>query len=143
MSLIAEKGKSRDHTNDILYQADVVKDLQKARLECENLKRQMLQQEINFNIQKTEALTRSAFLCEWQLSFLAQIFVSTQSFSCFSRKLTAFCLQYDRKFYDDGCFSSPQLILVDSNLIPRYDYLRVRGGQHTTNGRQTNILSPK
>ena len=37
---------------------DVMKELQKARMDCENLKRQMLQQEINFNIQKTEALTR-------------------------------------------------------------------------------------
>ena len=52
-------GEFNDFTNIIfLGQGDVVKDLQKARLECENLKRQMLQQEINFNIQKTEALTR-------------------------------------------------------------------------------------
>ena len=53
------QGEFHDFTNNILLgQGDVVKDLQKARLECENLKRQMLQQEINFNIQKTEALTR-------------------------------------------------------------------------------------
>ena len=52
-------GECSDVTDIILLgQGDVVKDLQKARLECENLKRQMLQQEINFNIQKTEALTR-------------------------------------------------------------------------------------
>lgn len=41
-----------------LLQVEAGKDLQKAKLECENLKRQLLQQEINFNIQKTEALTR-------------------------------------------------------------------------------------
>ena len=34
------------------------KELQKTRLEIENIRRQMLQQEIHFNIQQTEALTR-------------------------------------------------------------------------------------
>lgn len=42
------------------HRADVVKEMQKARLEVENVKRQMLQQEISFNIQQTEALTRWA-----------------------------------------------------------------------------------
>ena len=42
----------------VALQVEAGKDLQKAKLECENLKRQLLQQEINFNIQKTEALTR-------------------------------------------------------------------------------------
>ncbi len=35
-----------------------MKELQKAKMEVENVKRQMLQQEISFNIQQTEALTR-------------------------------------------------------------------------------------
>lgn len=38
---------------------DIVKELSKTRLETENFKRQLLQQEIAFNIQQTEALTRS------------------------------------------------------------------------------------
>ncbi len=42
------------------FQAEILKELQKARLEVENVKRQMLQQEISFNIQQTEALTRYA-----------------------------------------------------------------------------------
>lgn len=39
--------------------AEIVKELAKTRLEIENFKRQLLQQEIAFNIQQTEALTRS------------------------------------------------------------------------------------
>lgn len=39
--------------------ADIIKELSKTRLETENFKRQLLQQEIAFNIQQTEALTRS------------------------------------------------------------------------------------
>uniref|UniRef100_T1HD06 Liprin-alpha CC2 domain-containing protein n=1 Tax=Rhodnius prolixus TaxID=13249 RepID=T1HD06_RHOPR len=38
--------------------AEIVKELSKARLEIDNVKRQMLQQEIAFNIQQTDALTR-------------------------------------------------------------------------------------
>ncbi|XP_048506094.1 liprin-alpha-1 isoform X2 [Athalia rosae] len=38
---------------------EIVKELGKARLEIDNVKRQMLQQEIAFNIQQTDALTRS------------------------------------------------------------------------------------
>lgn len=38
---------------------EIVKELSKTRLETENFKRQLLQQEIAFNIQQTEALTRS------------------------------------------------------------------------------------
>jgi hypothetical protein len=38
---------------------EIFKELSKARLETENYKRQLLQQEIAFNIQQTEALTRS------------------------------------------------------------------------------------
>lgn len=40
------------------FQTDLQKELQKTRLETENVRRQMLQQEIHFNIQQTEALTR-------------------------------------------------------------------------------------
>ena len=39
-------------------QVDCIKEVQKTRLEVENVRRQMLQQEIHFNIQQTEALTR-------------------------------------------------------------------------------------
>ena len=39
-------------------QVEILKELQKSRLEVENVRRQMLQQEIHFNIQQTEALTR-------------------------------------------------------------------------------------
>lgn len=38
---------------------DIIKELSKTRLETENFKRKLLQQEIAFNIQQTEALTRS------------------------------------------------------------------------------------
>ena len=41
-----------------ISQVEILKELQKARLEVENVRRQMLQQEIHFNIQQTEALTR-------------------------------------------------------------------------------------
>jgi chromosome segregation ATPase len=37
---------------------DIMKELGKTRLECENAKRQIIQQEIAFNIQQTDALTR-------------------------------------------------------------------------------------
>ena len=40
------------------FQADLQKQVQKTHLEVENIRRQMLQQEIHFNIQQTEALTR-------------------------------------------------------------------------------------
>jgi len=38
---------------------EILKELGKARMEIDNIKRQMLQQEISFNIQQTDALTRS------------------------------------------------------------------------------------
>lgn len=38
---------------------EIIKELSKSHLETENYKRQLLQQEIAFNIQQTEALTRS------------------------------------------------------------------------------------
>lgn len=40
-------------------QCEILKELNKARLEIDSIKRQMLQQEIAFNIQQTDALTRS------------------------------------------------------------------------------------
>jgi hypothetical protein len=50
----------------VCFQGDIVKELGKARLEIDNVKRQMLQQEIAFNIQQTDALTRLviAVICE-------------------------------------------------------------------------------
>ncbi|CAG2065279.1 unnamed protein product, partial [Timema podura] len=42
-----------------IRKTDIVKELGKARMEIDNVKRQMLQQEIAFNIQQTDALTRS------------------------------------------------------------------------------------
>lgn len=39
--------------------SEILKEMSKGRLEMENFKRQLLQQEIAFNIQQTEALTRS------------------------------------------------------------------------------------
>ena len=41
------------------FQSDLLKELQKAKLETENIRRKMLQQEIHHNIQQTEALTRN------------------------------------------------------------------------------------
>lgn len=42
----------------IFFQTELLKELGKARMEIDNIKRQMLQQEIAFNIQQTDALTR-------------------------------------------------------------------------------------
>lgn len=41
------------------FQGEICKELNKALMEIDNVKRQMLQQEIAFNIQQTDALTRS------------------------------------------------------------------------------------
>lgn len=46
------------HCDFCYFQGEIVKELSKARLEIDNVKRQMLQQEIAFNIQQTDALTR-------------------------------------------------------------------------------------
>ena len=54
--LTATRKKLEDLAN---IKGETTKELQKSRLETENLKRQILQQEISFNIQKTEALTRN------------------------------------------------------------------------------------
>ena len=50
-------------------QADMQKELQKTRLEIENVRRQMLQQEIHFNIQQTEALTRYSTIVDYNAWF--------------------------------------------------------------------------
>ncbi|XP_011689326.1 PREDICTED: liprin-alpha-1 isoform X11 [Wasmannia auropunctata] len=59
-ALTQELEKMRKVAEDLQNEkADIVKELGKARLEIDNVKRQMLQQEIAFNIQQTDALTRS------------------------------------------------------------------------------------
>lgn len=52
---------------------EVMKELQKARLEVENVRRQMLQQEISFNIQQTEALTRYEGDFSFQISLQSPV----------------------------------------------------------------------
>lgn len=52
--------KMRKIAEDLQNEKDeLIKELTKARLEIDSVKRQMLQQEIAFNIQQTDALTRS------------------------------------------------------------------------------------
>ncbi|XP_071576966.1 liprin-alpha-3 isoform X15 [Temnothorax nylanderi] len=59
-ALTQELEKTRKVAEDLQNEkTDIVKELGKARLEIDNVKRQMLQQEIAFNIQQTDALTRS------------------------------------------------------------------------------------
>lgn len=59
-SLTAELEKTRKLMEELENQkTDIMKDLAKSRLEIDNVKRQMLQQEIAYNIQQTDALTRS------------------------------------------------------------------------------------
>ncbi|XP_053988022.1 liprin-alpha-1 isoform X2 [Hylaeus volcanicus] len=59
-ALTQELEKTRKLAEDLQNEkAEIVKELGKARLEIDNVKRQMLQQEIAFNIQQTDALTRS------------------------------------------------------------------------------------
>lgn len=59
-ALTQELEKTRKIAEDLQNEkTDIVKELGKARLEIDNIKRQMLQQEIAFNIQQTDALTRS------------------------------------------------------------------------------------
>eukprot|EP00095_Tigriopus_kingsejongensis_P008850 maker-scaffold15_size728074-snap-gene-3.13 protein:Tk08850 transcript:maker-scaffold15_size728074-snap-gene-3.13-mRNA-1 annotation:"liprin-alpha-1 isoform x12" len=55
-----ELERTKKKLEDVEQQrVDILKELQRARLEVENVKRQMLQQEIHHNIQQTEALTRN------------------------------------------------------------------------------------
>lgn len=59
-SLTQELDKTRKVMEDLQSEkTDIMKELAKSRLEIDNVKRQMLQQEIAFNIQQTDALTRS------------------------------------------------------------------------------------
>lgn len=59
-TLQQELEKARKMAEELHHEkGDIVKELSKTRLEIENFKRQLLQQEIAFNIQQTEALTRS------------------------------------------------------------------------------------
>lgn len=58
--LTQELEKTRKIMEDLQCEkADIMKELSKSRLEIDSVKRQMLQQEIAFNIQQTDALTRS------------------------------------------------------------------------------------
>lgn len=58
--LTQELEKARKLAEELHHEkGEIIKELSKARLETENYKRQLLQQEIAFNIQQTEALTRS------------------------------------------------------------------------------------
>ena len=58
--LTQELEKARKLAEELHHEkGEVMKELSKARLETESYKRQLLQQEIAFNIQQTEALTRS------------------------------------------------------------------------------------
>ncbi|XP_015837294.1 liprin-alpha-1 isoform X14 [Tribolium castaneum] len=59
-SLTQELEKTRKMMEELENQkSDIMKELSKSRLEIDNVKRQMLQQEIAYNIQQTDALTRS------------------------------------------------------------------------------------
>lgn len=59
-SLTQELEKTRKTMDELEAQkTDIMKELAKSRLEIDNVKRQMLQQEIAYNIQQTDALTRS------------------------------------------------------------------------------------
>ncbi|XP_049872698.1 liprin-alpha-1 isoform X2 [Pectinophora gossypiella] len=59
-ALTQELEKTRKYAEELLAEKqDILKELAKWRMETEQLKRQMLQQEIAFNIQQTDALTRS------------------------------------------------------------------------------------
>lgn len=59
-SLTQELEKTRKTMDELEGQkTEIMKELAKSRLEIDNVKRQMLQQEIAYNIQQTDALTRS------------------------------------------------------------------------------------
>ncbi|CAK1541926.1 unnamed protein product [Leptosia nina] len=59
-ALQQELEKTRKYADELLQEKqEILKELAKWRMETEQLKRQMLQQEIAFNIQQTDALTRS------------------------------------------------------------------------------------
>ncbi|CAG9769127.1 unnamed protein product [Ceutorhynchus assimilis] len=59
-NLTQELEKTRKMMEELDQQkVEIMKELAKSRLEIDNVKRQMLQQEISYNIQQTDALTRS------------------------------------------------------------------------------------
>ncbi|XP_053605031.1 liprin-alpha-1 isoform X3 [Plodia interpunctella] len=59
-ALTQELEKTRKYADELMAEKqDILKELAKWRMETEQLKRQMLEQEIAFNIQQTDALTRS------------------------------------------------------------------------------------
>lgn len=59
-SLTQELDKAKKYAEELHHEkSDIMKEMSKSRLEMDNFKRQLLQQEIEFNIQQTEALTRS------------------------------------------------------------------------------------
>lgn len=59
-TLTHELEKARKIAEELHHEkSEIMKELSKTRLEIENFKRQLLQQEIAYNIQQTEALTRS------------------------------------------------------------------------------------
>ncbi|XP_065094972.1 liprin-alpha-1-like isoform X2 [Ochlerotatus camptorhynchus] len=58
--LTQELDKAKKYAEELNHEkSDILKEMSKSRLEMDNFKRQLLQQEIAFNIQQTEALTRS------------------------------------------------------------------------------------
>nr|XP_029719604.1 liprin-alpha-2 isoform X2 [Aedes albopictus] len=58
--LTQELDKAKKYAEELNHEkSEVLKEMSKSRLEMDNFKRQLLQQEIAFNIQQTEALTRS------------------------------------------------------------------------------------
>ncbi|XP_055643040.1 liprin-alpha-1 isoform X2 [Toxorhynchites rutilus septentrionalis] len=58
--LTQELDKAKKYAEEVNQEkSEIIKEMSKNRLEMENFKRQLLQQEIAFNIQQTEALTRS------------------------------------------------------------------------------------
>ncbi|XP_055613741.1 liprin-alpha-1 isoform X2 [Uranotaenia lowii] len=59
-TLTQELDKAKKFAEELSHdKSEILKEMAKSRLEMENFKRQLLQQEIAFNIQQTEALTRS------------------------------------------------------------------------------------
>lgn len=59
-TLTQELDKAKKYAEELNHEkSDILKEMSKNRLEMDNFKRQLLQQEIAFNIQQTEALTRS------------------------------------------------------------------------------------
>ncbi|EAT40185.1 AAEL008058-PB [Aedes aegypti] len=59
-TLTQELDKAKKYAEELNHEkSEILKEMSKSRLEMDNFKRQLLQQEIAFNIQQTEALTRS------------------------------------------------------------------------------------